>query len=72
MGDADAVVGEVRRKPGVKYTALWMNERGSQRALATGNFDIQGSMALSAIQSISPAQQSLNPGTGSSRSASHH
>jgi hydroxymethylglutaryl-CoA lyase len=48
MADAEAVVAQLRRRPGVKYTALWLNERGFQRALATGNLDIQGSMALSA------------------------
>ncbi|MES2784998.1 MAG: hydroxymethylglutaryl-CoA lyase [Pseudomonadota bacterium] len=43
MADAEAVVAGVKMKPGVKYTALYMNERGLERALATGRLAISGS-----------------------------
>ena len=34
--DAEAVVSGFRRAPGVRYTALWLNERGLERAMAAG------------------------------------
>ena len=33
MADADEVVGNFKPNPDVAYTALWLNERGLQRAL---------------------------------------
>jgi hydroxymethylglutaryl-CoA lyase len=42
MADAEAVVAGVTMKPGVRYTALVMNERGLQRALATRRLSISG------------------------------
>jgi hydroxymethylglutaryl-CoA lyase len=47
--DADAVVGQYKRKPGVHYTALWLNTKGLQRALShAGRLDIEGSFSLTA------------------------
>lgn len=46
MADADAVVAGIRRRPGVAYTALWLNERGLQRALAADNLDVFGTISL--------------------------
>lgn len=48
MADAEQTVAAIRRKPGVRYTALWLNERGLRRAIATGKVDIQGFLALNA------------------------
>lgn len=42
MADAEAVVAGVRMKPGVRYTGLYMNERGLERALATQRLSVQG------------------------------
>lgn len=42
MADAEAVVAGVKMKPGVRYTALYMNERGLDRALETGRLSIHG------------------------------
>jgi len=39
MADADEVVKGFTRAPGVRYTGLWLNEQGLQRALATGKLD---------------------------------
>jgi hydroxymethylglutaryl-CoA lyase len=50
MADADAVVAGFTRRPGVRYTALWLNEKGLQRALATGRLDVKGSMSLTASE----------------------
>ncbi|HET6183868.1 MAG TPA: hydroxymethylglutaryl-CoA lyase [Acetobacteraceae bacterium] len=46
--DADQVVAGFKRKPGVEYTALWLNLKGLERAIATGRLDIHGSFSLTA------------------------
>jgi hydroxymethylglutaryl-CoA lyase len=46
MADADDVVSGFRRKAGVSYTALWLNERGLQRAIASGKLDVYGTIGL--------------------------
>jgi hydroxymethylglutaryl-CoA lyase len=46
MADADEVVAGFTRVPGVRYTALWLNERGLQRAVDSGRLDIFGSIGL--------------------------
>ena len=49
--DADEVVERYNRKPGVHYTALWLNTKGLQRALGHGNrLDIDGSFSLTASE----------------------
>ena len=50
MADADQVVAGFTRKPGVRYTALWLNEKGLQRAIATGRLDVKGSLSLTASE----------------------
>jgi len=50
--DADAVAAGFKRKPGVEYTALWLNVKGLQRALATGRLDIKGSFSLTASKTF--------------------
>ena len=44
--DAEAVVAGFTRKPGIRYTALWLNDRGFERALATKKLDIAGHISL--------------------------
>src|ERR1700761_4097107 len=46
--DADEVVQRYERKPGIHYTALWLNLKGLQRAMATKRLDIEGSFSLTA------------------------
>ncbi|WP_454732976.1 MULTISPECIES: hydroxymethylglutaryl-CoA lyase [Cupriavidus] len=48
MADAEAVVRGFRRKEGVRYTALWLNDKGFQRALASGRLDFRGSISTTA------------------------
>jgi hydroxymethylglutaryl-CoA lyase len=48
--DADEVVAKYDRKPDVHYTALWLNTKGLQRALATNRLDIEGSFSLTASE----------------------
>ncbi|MBS0559126.1 MAG: hydroxymethylglutaryl-CoA lyase [Proteobacteria bacterium] len=49
MADADEVVRGFKRKPGVRYTALWLNDKGLKRAVASG-LDIKGSLSLTASE----------------------
>jgi hydroxymethylglutaryl-CoA lyase len=50
MADAEAVVAGYARRPGIAYTALWLNVKGLERALATGRLDIAGRLHLSASE----------------------
>jgi hydroxymethylglutaryl-CoA lyase len=50
MADADEVVARFSRKPGIRYTALWLNEKGFERAFASGRIDIIGSLSLTASE----------------------
>lgn len=52
MADADEVVKGFTKQPGVRYTALWLNEKGLQRALAAVKLDVKGSIALTASESF--------------------
>jgi hydroxymethylglutaryl-CoA lyase len=48
MADAEDVVKGITMQPGVRYSALWLNDRGFERALATGRLSLDGHIALSA------------------------
>jgi hydroxymethylglutaryl-CoA lyase len=50
MADADEVVRKIRKKEGVKYSGLWLNEQGLHRALATGKIDVKGRIVLCASE----------------------
>lgn len=52
MADADEVVKGFTPAPGVRYTALWLNEKGLQRALAAGKLEVRGSIALTASEAF--------------------
>lgn len=52
MADADAVVQGITPRPGVRYTALWLNDKGFLRALGTGKLDVTGSIALTASEAF--------------------
>ena len=51
MADAEEVISRVRRKDGVRYTGLWLNTRGLQRALETP-VDIVGSIRVTASETF--------------------
>jgi hydroxymethylglutaryl-CoA lyase len=53
MADADEVFAAIRRKPGVRYTALVPNPRGLDRALAAGVTDL--ALFVAATESFSRA-----------------
>lgn len=48
MADADEICQRIHRKEGVKYTGIWLNEKGLDRAKGTGVLDITGSITLTA------------------------
>jgi hydroxymethylglutaryl-CoA lyase len=48
MADAEAVVAGIAPRPGVLYTGLWLNERGFERARATGRLDMRGTIVAGA------------------------
>jgi len=50
MADADEVVKGFTRAAGVRYTGLWLNDKGLQRALATGKLDVTGTLSLTASE----------------------
>jgi hydroxymethylglutaryl-CoA lyase len=52
MADADDVIRGFTPVPGVRYTALWLNEKGLQRALAAGKLEVRGSIALTASETF--------------------
>lgn len=46
MADAEAVVAGIQVKPGVEYTGLWLNQKGLERARATGRLTLEGKISL--------------------------
>ncbi|MCB1744322.1 MAG: hydroxymethylglutaryl-CoA lyase [Gammaproteobacteria bacterium] len=50
--DADQVVAGFERVPGVHYSALWLNEKGLERALGVGDLHMRGSLSTSASESF--------------------
>jgi len=48
MADAEEVVAGITMQPGVRYTGLWLNDKGFERALATKRLHIEGGLGLSA------------------------
>lgn len=42
MADSDALFTAIKKKPGVRYTALWLNKRGFDQAAATPGVDLDG------------------------------
>jgi hydroxymethylglutaryl-CoA lyase len=44
MADAPELFAAIRRRPGVRYTGLWLNAQGFERARATPGVDLVGSL----------------------------
>lgn len=59
--DAEAVVEGIERRPGVRYTALALNERGLARAIATGRLHIEGGISLCASAAFLARNQNTTP-----------
>jgi hydroxymethylglutaryl-CoA lyase len=59
MADAEAVVTQFRRDPGVRYTALWLNEQGFHRARSTDRLDLIGRIVLCASSTFLQRNQHM-------------
>lgn len=53
MADAEDVVQGFKPKPGVDYTALWLNEKGFERARAIGKLKLEGKISIYASEKFS-------------------
>ncbi len=53
MADAEEVVKGFTPKPGVTYTGLWLNEKGLERARATGKLTLEGKISIYASEKFS-------------------
>jgi len=52
MADAEAVVAGIRTRPGVHYEALWLNEKGLERAIAAGRLHLEGNISMCASETF--------------------
>lgn len=52
MADSDIVAGMIKHKPGVRYTGIWLNMRGLERAVQT-SVDLVGNIQMSASETFS-------------------
>jgi hydroxymethylglutaryl-CoA lyase len=57
MADADQVVDSIAPQPGVAYTALWLNEKGFQRALTHDRLTNTGTIQLCTSEKFSVRNQ---------------
>lgn len=57
MADAEAICEQVRRKPGIRYTGIYLNDTGLKRAIATGKLHIVGRVTLTASETFSLRNQ---------------
>ncbi len=53
MADAEQVVAGIRRAEGTRYTAIYLNTQGLQRAVMAGRLDVEGSLSITASDSFS-------------------
>ena len=61
MADAEAVVAGLTPRPGVHYSALWLNQRGLQRAIATHRLTLEGKLTLYASAAFLRRNQNRDP-----------
>lgn len=60
MADAEQVVAGITPRPGVHYTGLWLNEKGFERAKATGRLSLEGRMSLAASEAFQKRNQNTS------------
>jgi hydroxymethylglutaryl-CoA lyase len=53
VADAEEVAKRFKRKPGVKYTAVYLNDKGLERVWNTGKFDFDAHIYLTASEAFS-------------------
>lgn len=57
MADVDQVVAGYKRRPGVRYTGMWLNEKGLERALSCGRLDVDAIIYLCTSEAFSLRNQ---------------
>jgi hydroxymethylglutaryl-CoA lyase len=57
MADAEVVTEQVRQRPGVSYTGIYLNDTGLKRAMATGKLRIVGRVTLTASETFALRNQ---------------
>lgn len=57
MADAEALSELFHRREGVRYTALFLNDKGFQRALATGKYGLEARLVVSASEKFALKNQ---------------
>lgn len=60
MADAEAVVAGITMDPNVTYTGLWLNDRGMERALATGRLTMLGRVSMYASETFMRRNQNTS------------
>jgi hydroxymethylglutaryl-CoA lyase len=53
MADAEEVVAGFKRHPETRYTCVYLNAQGMQRAVMTGKLDVHGSLSVTASEAFS-------------------
>lgn len=53
MADAEAVVAGITKAAGTRYTGIFLDNRGAERAIATGKLDLEGSVFVQASEAFS-------------------
>jgi hydroxymethylglutaryl-CoA lyase len=53
MADAEQVVAGFTRRPGTRYTCIYLNSQGMARAVATNKLDVEGSLSVTASELFS-------------------
>lgn len=53
MADAEQVVAAIQKAPGTRYTGIFLNNEGAERAIATGRLDLEGSVFVQASEAFS-------------------
>ncbi len=60
MADTDQLFANIRKRPGVRYTALWLNQRGFEQAIATLGVDLDGKILLYTTDEFSIRNNNCN------------
>lgn len=53
MADAEQVAAGFKRRPGTKYTCVYLNTQGMARAVGTQKLDVEGSLSVTASETFS-------------------
>ena len=53
MADAEQVAAGFKRRPGTKYTCVYLNAQGMARAVGTQKLDVEGSLSVTASETFS-------------------